>query len=74
MNSRFDLMCRVLNLDDDYRDMPGLVCLSCGHCVTFGGIDHFEERLFTVADVCSCLTYDEHFRFLFNIVEDLAEG
>ena len=74
MNTRFDLMCQALYTDNDCRDMPGLACSSCGHCVTFGGVDNFEERLFTASDVCICLSYVDHFRFLFNNAEDFAEG
>ena len=37
------------------KDLPQLLCDTCGLCTTFGWPETFEGSIFTLLDVCVCI-------------------
>ena len=50
---RFDQMAEEAT-NETIKDLPALLCGTCGLCETFGGSDNFEDENFTILNVCLC--------------------
>jgi hypothetical protein len=55
-NTKYETMvsrARSINCEA-FTDLPALLCNVCGHCVSFGGIEHLQEQQYEEWDVCYC--------------------
>jgi hypothetical protein len=52
---RFDEMVDDAT-NESIKDLPALLCGTCGLCTTFGGSENFQDEHFTILSICLCNT------------------